>query len=277
MKQDITKEQLTAIRFYMGDPKIVKNGPYRGGSKAYNTINALLHEGTQDEEEKIRDGKPIELFDADHLKSYLELILDIRWAMEIYKDQHYGDQNTSLVTYRIDRISAAERFRKEPRIYGYFSTCKWGFLPEYAHTKSDIVLLEVHRDPDVPYLDFSELFREFYAKPEEAEILLPYGAVISQLEEMEISENEKSYYDRNGNLPKGKWRIHVSSEKKKKADRNIAEAGYRFITEEQHVKRVSKCMECLSAKEKLSAADSAFYCEWKRQLLCYATGEAIYC
>ena len=267
MKKEITKRQLDAIRFYMGDPEIVESGIYQGGPKAYNTINALLHYGMDDEKEKIRDGKPIELIDDKHLKQYIELIRDIRKAMEIYRDQHLKDNDVKLRSYRIDRISAVERFRKDPRIYGYFSTCKWGFLPEYAHTKSDIVMLEVERDEDVPYLDFSELFREFYAKPEEAEILLPYGAVVTELKEIPLTPEEcRLYYDMNGNPPRGKWRLHVS------CDKSEAENGYGGencdwpLTDKKIVEQISRCMRKLSEHRELSEAEEQFYCEWKRKL-----------
>ncbi len=268
LKQQITKKQLTAIRFYMGDPEIVKNGPYLGGPKAYNTINALLHRGTQDEEEKIRDQKPIEIFDADHLKGYLDLIKDIKEAMETYRDNHQNDSLQNRVTYRIDRVSAVERLKEAPYIYGYFSTCKWGFLEEYAHTKSDIVLLEVHRDADVPYLDFSELFQDFYAKPEEAEVLLIHGALIDRLEEIPLSEEEMTHYcDMNGSPPRGKWRLWVRCAKSRVIEEESKQDMYQFIINEQHVTRVRTCMSLLSAKKELSVEDRAFYCEWKEKIL----------
>lgn len=272
MKKEITKRQLDAIRFYMGDSEMVESGIYQGGPKAYNTINALLHYGMEDEKEKIRDGKPIELIDDKHLKQYIEMIGDIRKAMEIYRDSHQED-DVKLRSYRIDRISAVERFQKDRRIYGYFSTCKWGFLPEYAHTKSDIVMLEVERDEDVPYLDFSELFREFYAKPEEAEILLPYGAVVTELKEIPLTSEEcRMYCDMNGNPPRGKWRLHVS------CDKSDAEIGCGkencdwLLTEKQIVEQISRCMRRLSEHRELSEEEERFYCEWKRKLVDWLLG-----
>ena len=45
----MTEKELNAILFYMGDLETVDKQIYRGGNKAYNTINALLHKGIQNE------------------------------------------------------------------------------------------------------------------------------------------------------------------------------------------------------------------------------------
>ena len=71
----LTRHELNCIRFYMGDEKIVNSGYFKGGPKAYNTINALLHDGIWDEVDKLKEGKVIELYDVEHLKSYLDLII----------------------------------------------------------------------------------------------------------------------------------------------------------------------------------------------------------
>lgn len=268
MKTEITCGQMEAIRFYMGDSEIVKQGIYRGGAKAYNTINALLHYGTQDEIEKIRDGKPIEIYDREHLESYLRLIAEIRNAMEVYREQHCCDEKIYQTTYRIDRLSAVERFQNDRKIYGYFSTCKWGFLPEYARTKSDIVLLEVHRSRKVPYLDFAELFQDRYAKPEEAEILLPYGAEITNFKEIPLTQEECTVYtDMNGRQPRGKWRLEVSCGSQTVYTEEEKAEAYRFCVDSVRVREMIRCMKLLSENKKLSEADEYLYSEWKCTLM----------
>ena len=71
----LTDFELDCIRFYMGDPEIVARGDFLGGPKAYNTINALLHEGIVNELDKIADGKPIEVLNQKHLKQIMNQII----------------------------------------------------------------------------------------------------------------------------------------------------------------------------------------------------------
>ena len=117
-------------------------------------------------------------------------------------------------------------------VQGFYSTCKWGFLEEYAHSKENIVLLEIHRDENVPYLDFEKIFESFYAKPQEAEILLPFHTRIKSVNKIQMSNEEKEkYVDKNGNPPIGKYAVTLVS-------------GY-------------------------NDEDKKFYCEWKKKFHSY--------
>ena len=55
-----TKEEINAIKFYLGDKEIVNKNVYRGGGKAYQTINALLNYGVRNEMDKALEGKVVE-------------------------------------------------------------------------------------------------------------------------------------------------------------------------------------------------------------------------
>ena len=265
----ITECELDCIKFYMGDPELVDSGLFRGGPKAYNTINALLHKDFADEMEKIAEGKVIELLDAAHLKQYLSLIHSIYRAMLKYQEE-YAD--SPLVTYRVDRAPAVLRIMEEKEIEGFYSTCKYGYLEEYAHTKTNIVLLEIHRKKEVPYLDFEELLQDFYAKPQEAEILLPFHAFVERIEQMELSKEElRIYTDMHGNPPAGKYRLWIDAPDFK-GDVETALTKDRLfeqVTDEKTVERVQKCMKILMNREQLKESDTVFYKEWKERLQQY--------
>ena len=77
MSNNITDKEIDAIKFYLGDKTIVEQLVYRGGGKAYNTINALLNLGTRNEEDKAKENKTVEIYDVEHLKSYIDLIIDV--------------------------------------------------------------------------------------------------------------------------------------------------------------------------------------------------------
>ena len=264
----LTPAEDEAIRFYMGDPAIVKDGSYRGGPEAYNTINALLHPGCDNEMDKAAEGRTIELFDRAHLQSYLKLIRLITGAMERYRRACINDPDHLHPAYRIDRASSLRRYEADGVIYGFFSACREGFLPQYAKKKEQIVLLKVERDDQLPYLDFARLFGGLYAKPEEAEILMPYGAKILSVEPMPLSEEDKHIYaDRSGNPPCGKYKMLLT----KGPDRVIDE-GYRnnleeAVTDKQTVARIAFLMQKLTNRQELTAAEIRDYNEWKRQVM----------
>lgn len=265
-ENNLTIYELDCIRFYMGDPKIVNRGDFRGGPKAYNTINALLHDGIQNEMDKINEGKKIDIYDVEHLKSYISLIATIYLAMEKYSKMN---QNPHLTTYRVDRFSEIAGLMEQKRIEGFYSTCKWGFLKEYANTKANVVLLEIVREKNVPYLDFECLFAEYYAKPQEAEILLPFDAGVKCIEQATLTEEEKkTYRDVNGEEPRGKYRIFLGEEKVL-----LDEVDYKMdacgIIEDEVVVRVQNCLEKLSEHRVLNKEEFQFYTDWKKKLKQY--------
>ena len=268
MDTGISEREQMAVRFYMGDPAAVQSGICRGGGQAYNTINALLHPGSANEEDKIREGRQIVLEDANHLKEYLDIILNVYSAMCKYRDAHLND--TDRVSYRIDRKSSLDRFIADQGIIaGFFSTCRWGFLPQYAHKKAGIVLLEITRSPEVPYLDFSDLFGDLYAKPEEAEVLLPYGAVMSRISPVPLTEEEKQIYtDLHGEPPAGKWEILVEPGIRCR-EAAASETLFWWVTAPEQVQNAIACLRRISEGGKLSEEMQVFYNAWKRKLQAY--------
>lgn len=271
----LNEEELMAIRFYMGDPEVAEKGPYEGGTEAYNTINALMHPGSANEQDKVKEGRVIMLTGSDQLKSYLMLIVHIYRAMEKYR-QYCIEKNSdpSVRSFRLDRLSSIQRFKADHhRVAGFFSTCKREFLPEYAHKKADVVMLEVERDNSVPFLDFEDIFESCYAKPEEAEILLPFGMMIDRMVPLNLSEQERRLYrDINGQPPTGKWRLHMTMEPWPEDSEEKLQKLYQAVTEEKTVGRVMNCMDLLTAGEVLTDDEEVFYGTWKKQLQQYIMG-----
>lgn len=268
MNGEINAREQLAIRFYMGDPEAVNCGVYRGGAQAYNTINALLHPESANEEDKVREGRYIGLEDADHLKEYIDVILNIYSAMCKYRDAHFceGDKKS----FRIDRKSSVDRFIADGGVIaGFFSTCRWGFLPQYAHKKAGIVLLEITRSSALPCLDFSELFGDLYAKPEEAEVLLPYGGVMSRITPVPLTEEEKKIFtDLHGDPPKGKWEIYVEPTRRHYAAGGLQDLADWVCAKEQ-VSDVITCMRLIRETGKLPEGRQTFYDVWKSRLQIY--------
>jgi len=265
----MTEKELNAILFYMGDQEIVDKGIYRGGNKAYNTINALLHKGIQNEIDLFKENRNVEIYDSEHLKSYIDLILDIYYAMTKSKQN-----NEYLTTYKIDRISTIENLRKNYMIEGFFSTCKYGYLEEYAHIKKEVILLELRRNKDIPILDFEEIFKDKYSKSNEAEILIPFDTIIDSIEEVELTEFEKNKYtDMENKAPVGKYILKLS---KPNLDYDTYNRiNYNILVSEETVNRIKKCLNEIKNTYSLNDEDLEFYCNFKEQLHSYIRKEII--
>lgn len=261
----ITSEEINAIKFYLGDKNIVEQLIYRGGGKAYNTINALLNLGIRNEEDKAKENKVVEIYDVEHLKSYIGLIIDVFSASIKYRDSVNYDER-SITSYRVDRLSSFQTFisNKDNKIEGFFSTCKKGLLPQYANTKEDIVLLEVVRDSSVPYLDFEDLLKDYYSKPEEAEILVPFGTKIANYDETTLSEEEKEIYkDRKGAAPKHKYVVKLTKGEYEEIPSELEEYYYNYIINEERLAHIINSMKLLTSGQKLSDNERDIYMKWK--------------
>ena len=271
----ITQEEELAVRFYMGDPAAVRSGIWRGGPAAYNTINALLHPGSSNERDKAAEGRHFGIEDKAMLEEYMQLIVCVFSAMVKYRN---AVQDTSgggqLISWRIDRASSLESFAADGGlIAGFFSTCRSGLLPQYARAKKRPVLLQVVRQPAVPFLDFSELLQDLYAKPEEAEVLLPFGSVIEDMQPQPLTEEDADRFrDMDGHAPAGRWRLTVdcgtypvlpAEVSRRLRDRVLSRA-----------QQAGLVMARLEEGFPLSGQEEAFYKEWKKELLTYVSGQA---
>ncbi len=256
----LSQFELDCIRFYMGDLEIVNRGDFLGGAKAYNTINALLHEGIINELDKIKENKPVEIYNQVHLQQIVSIIQTIDQAMS-----KCSFENSPCVTYRVDRMSEADAMLKEKRIEGFYSTCKYGYLEEYAKTKQNLVLMEIRRDKDVPILDFEELFQSSYAKKEEAEILLPYDCVVKSICLVECSEHEKKQYlDMNGKPPCAKAIVNLG--KRIETMKNEEVILMSELVNDENADRISRILKQLTENHSISNQDEQFYLDWKKKL-----------
>jgi hypothetical protein len=264
MTRTIDDSALDCIRFYMGDPEIIRRSEFRGGPNAHNTINALLNRGIQNELDKLHEGRTIEIYDRAHLVQYLNIIAAIDRAMRCT-----DSPSVQTVTWRVDRYSAVRTLAEQGETEGFYSTCKRGFLPEYAHTKADVALIEIVRAPEVPCLDFELLFGSDYAKPEEAEILLPFGAVVQKTEDLPLSPAElEQFTDLHGQPPKGKYRLHLGATPCETVCAS-PDTLWRKITSEDTVQQVRHCLALLRDTGTLPSEELAYYCSWKDNIRRY--------
>lgn len=265
----VTEEEKLALRFYLGDPQTAADGPYRGGPQAYNTINALLHPGFANEQDKAREGRTVHLEDAQQLDSYLRLCTFIFSAMNKFRHQHAGEAPTG---WRVDRLSSLQRFLQDGRrIAGFFSCSSRGWMSSYAHVKKQAVLLEAVPDAAAPYVDIAALLKDFYAKPEEAEILFPAGTAIAAVQELPLTAQEKALYtDMDGQPPVGRYRLQLTAgEYPAVPDAELAEIHGRILSAQP---QASAVMDAVMNGRMPDRRQAAFYEEWKADIRRYIGG-----
>ncbi|MCR4672594.1 MAG: hypothetical protein K5637_05090 [Lachnospiraceae bacterium] len=265
---NITDEEIFAVKYYLGDPDAAGND-----TEAYNTINALLHPGTANEADKAAEGRYFGLSGPEELRKYLSIAELVFRAAEKYRAQKRSSVRRA---YRIDRKSSFERFLGNGgKIAGFFSSCSWGFLPEYAAKKKDIVLIESAFDESLPFIDLAELLKDRYAKPEEAEILIPFGTRIVSTEAQEMgAEEQEKYRDMAGNLPAGKYLLRLTRGEYQRLPQETEDALYAEITDEFSVGLASVIMEEIRSGADLSEAQRIFYCSWKEKVISYVNSRA---
>ena len=185
----LTDRQLRAVRYYIGDVSGID--PFWGDGKAYVALNALFFPGIETEKNRAGEGKylnPAILEDTDRLT---ELLSDLLSAF----NRHKG---AVLTTYRVERYADYRYIEERKSTVSFTSTSTAGFLSSYTDRK-EIVLMSFNIFPDVPCLDISSEL-PYYAKEEEAEILLPPGLEL-EISEVELSQDELTMKDSDGKPP----------------------------------------------------------------------------
>lgn len=159
MNLEITTKEKMEIRRY------VTNAIYS------NQMNLLLHPDDTYEQLLYQEGKPFVIADEKALKELLESSKCIYTAM--YRST-FLNLNAPVETKKVDRKGLLKEYKRTKQISCFFSTTQAPyFLDYYLKTKQEPVLLEIKRDPNLPFLDMQCIFGKDYAKPEEMEILLP--------------------------------------------------------------------------------------------------------
>jgi len=186
----LTDGQLRAVRYYIGD--VSGNDAFWGDGRAYVGLNALFFPGIGTEKLRAAEGKflnPALLEDTDRLTKLLtDLLSSFRRDMVA----------KSVTTCRVER-SADYRFMEEQgKTISFTSTSTAGFLRSYTDRRG-IVLMRFSLSPDTPCLDVSKVL-PYYAKPEEAEILLPPGLDLV-IREIPLAPEELSMTDSDGLPP----------------------------------------------------------------------------
>ena len=266
----LTSREIDAIRFYQGDiRKRAENGQilenekmegFYGIPSAYRTMNCLMFEGIENEEERIKEGNG---------KIVADLFLEIEKVIEVYCDIYRAmcktviglDDTKKQLVYRTERgISMGEL--KKGYTVSFTSTSKVNKPEEFLCKKVDLTLLDIVFPLNVPHLDFQEILGKDYLFEQQEEVLLPPFLEI-ELEELELTKEEKQYRDANGCLPHAKYLVLIKGIQNRNFEAESKER--KALTLERNQKSV-EILKKLISKEKLTEAEKEEYCLWKKDV-----------
>ena len=186
----MTSDEKKALRFYIGD--VSGSDRFYGDSKAYVTLNSLFFPGISTEMLRAAEGKPLNP----------EIAADVPRLIDFFGNlfSAFGKCTADAAeTFRVERFSDYQLMADHGATVSLTSTSKAGFLGSYRD-RAGISLMRFSLAEGSPAIDVAREL-DFYAKPEEEEILLPPFMRL-KLSELPMTERELSVADRQGQPPK---------------------------------------------------------------------------
>lgn len=215
------RKDIDMLRFYEGDIRVRTSGgtllfkdfskdsenPQNklwGDKEAYRTLNALLFDGYNNEQERIqKEGRQLNPIFIELLEETLDIYKGVFSTMCVKKE---AISSASKVR-RVDRkasLSAYEKGHTES-----FVSCSKGPYGTDFSKKNQVILLEIEIPENSPYVDYQQVLQGEYAKWDEQEVLFPPFLPLD-MEEIDLSKREKlSIHDMHGNPPVGKYLLKM--------------------------------------------------------------------
>ncbi len=187
----LNKAEEKSLRFYIGD--VSGNDPFYGDPKAYVTINSLFFPDIFSESARAAEGKllnPAVISDIPRLLSFFEGLFSAFGKAQLHKEYN---------VFRVERAADFELCRRLGETISMTSTSTVGFLDSYRDRRG-IALMRFSLPEGSHCINVAETL-DFYAKPEEAEILLPPFTEL-EITEVPMSDKEKEITDSDGISPK---------------------------------------------------------------------------
>ena len=188
-----------SLKFYIGD--VSGSDPFYGDPKAYVTLNSLFFPDIFSESARITEGKklnPAIISDIPRLFNFFEGLFSAFSKARLQKE---------CTVFRVERAVDFELCRNYGKTISMTSASTAGFLDAYRDRRG-IALMRFRIPENSHCINVAETL-DFYAKPEEAEMLIPpfFGL---EIQEISMSDKEKKITDCDGNAPIVSVIAHVS-------------------------------------------------------------------
>ncbi len=163
MNQCLNNREKLWLKYYIGD--VSGNDGFWSEPKAYLVLNSLFYDGIETEISRTKEGKflnPAILDDVDRLLDFYDNMFSAFYKCRAERD---------IITYRVERYHDFLPIWNTNHTVSFTSTSAGGFLDRYRDRK-EITLIKFFIPESVSCINIAEVL-DFYAKPDEAEILLP--------------------------------------------------------------------------------------------------------
>ncbi|MBR6580204.1 MAG: hypothetical protein IKK66_02800 [Ruminococcus sp.] len=244
----MTTNELNALKFYIGD--VSGNDFFYGDSKAYVVLNSLFFPDITSEKLRAAEGKylnPAIIEDIPRLMDFFDNLFSL------FGKAYLGNP---CITYRVERMSDFELCRNLGRTVSMTSTSLLGFLDSYRDRRG-IALMKFNLAEGTKCVNVAEIL-DYYAKPEESEILIPPFMSIS-IRENCLTDKEKRITDCDNNPPYISVEVSVEDICHgvgcTNGDISDSKAGIRVL-------------RALNESITPDSEDIAEYSAWKKNLLC---------
>ncbi len=187
---NLSEKEINALKYYIGD--VEGNHPFYGDGKAYVVLNSLFFPDIHSEKMRAAEGKylnPAIIAEVPRLLDFFNSIFSV-FGKSLLKQ--------SCTAYRVERMADFEICRSLGRTVSLTSTSTAGFLDAYRDRRG-IALMKFNLSEGSHIINVAEIL-DFYAKPEEAEILLP-PFVTLDIRDLKLTDEQRCITDCDGNQP----------------------------------------------------------------------------
>lgn len=242
------RDPLRDLKFYSGDVRDEDPcDPLFSDSKAYVTLNALLFDGIETEQARVKEGRRLN-------PSMIVRYEDTAGAMQgILSCMKPCEQET--VVYRVERLVDFHLFCRAGTMTSFISCSDGGFLNSYTD-KADLVFLEIHVKPGVLCIHLEDVLEDYLKKDEHELLIGPYCPI--QVRQIPVPEEYGRIQDRNGNPVRIYAQVEVfpasadTADHPVKLNQKIIESACRVIMQ-------------LNREETVHAEDLQSYLSFKKQ------------
>ncbi|MBR3971036.1 MAG: hypothetical protein IKJ87_08155 [Ruminococcus sp.] len=186
----LSENEKKALRYYIGD--VFGNDTFYGDKKAYIVINSLFFPDIFSESARAAEGKYLNtaiIEDVPRLLGFFEDLFSVFGKVRLKND---------YTTYRVERMADFELCHRYGRTISMTSTAISGFLDSYRDRRG-IALMKFRLAEGNHCINVAETL-DYYAKPEETEILIP-PFMEMKIRENSLADSERRITDCDGNPP----------------------------------------------------------------------------
>ena len=240
----LSEREKSALRYYIGD--VSGSDPFWSDPKAYVVLNSLFFPGISTERARAAEGKrlnPAILDDTDRLTELFSAL---------FSAFRHSSAETERHSFRVERESDFLLCQAAGATLSLTSTSIAGFLSEYRD-RLGIALMRFTLPAGTVCIDVAEAL-DFYAKPEEAEILLPPFSELS-MTNLPLTDSEKLILDSAGAPPVRSCEVKVGG---------IRRSGEAVQLPDGGAKAGQRVFAALSEGKEPPREDTALFSEWKR-------------